>query len=211
MNATLGCLAPAMRHETLSRHFSDLISLRKLVMPGSNTSVASRLLLRFTLLSSFPPLPLLLLEFGLKLFGTSTGWSSSELSRNNRDSSMGNAAKDKTAGKSKVSFRALAMASSLTLKMSSSSFNLNNISSMALMKPSALSLAAASLSSASMPILCMSTDILWLALGWRISAMIGTGRDACATGSLYQPIMPSPMPPLPPPPPPPNHPLEGFL
>lgn len=186
MSAKFGCFAPAMRQEIFSTHLSDFMIFLIKFIPGSNSSAVSKLLLLF------PPFKLLtpLSDWTLlpKLFGTKTGWLSSSFSRVIREKNIGNVSNENNAGNNMDNLTKFNSIRNLRATTSMRSFSLKITRSMALMKPSAFSLAIPILTSANIPILDKSMDIFWL-LGWRISAIIGTGRDDCGIGSLYQPTM----------------------
>lgn len=208
MSNALGRSAPAIRQDTLSTHFSDRMICLKLVGMVPITSNWSRRLLLFVLSESsaspesfpgvFAPLegfP----WFWPKLFGTRTGWFSNEFIFAKRDKIIGNVKIDKRAGRNRVIFTIFISISALMASTSMRSLSLNNMSNIALIKPSAFNLAIAILINANRPIFVTSMDILCL-LGCRISAIMGTGRDDCGMGSLYHSIILSP----------PDHPLFGL-
>lgn len=170
ISGKLGCLAPAIRQEALSKHLSDRITcfISEFNISNELKLLKGVVLLLLTFESSGTLSVLALLLFGTNIVGLSN-----ELSRNNRDKNKGIVS---SVGRSKDSFKNLTSIRNLMTITRMMSLILNNTRSMALMKPSAFNLAIAILINATMPILVKSTDIFWW-LGCRISAMIGTGRD----------------------------------
>lgn len=183
MNVKLGWSAPAIQQETLSIQVSERI-------PVSSITNGSNLALSFILpTDTVPPLivpPPLTVEFG-----TRTGVVSNIFSRDSRDNISGIVYNENSNGNDNAIFRNFASNKNLMVIMSMRSLSLNSRNSLALMIPRIFNLAKAILINAIIPILLRSIDIFWCS-GFRISAMIGTGRDDCDIGSLYQPPIPSP-------------------
>lgn len=196
-SSRFGLSAPANRQEILSMHFSDRNTCLMKDILGFITSSGSMFILGTV--PSSPPSPVPPVPPLPKLFGTRTGWVNSEYNRDIREKNMEN---ENKAGRNNANFTNFINIKNLMTTARIRSLSLNKTKSMALMKPSAFNFAIAILISANIPILVTSNDILWL-LGWRISAIIGTGLDDCGIGSLYHPTM-SPPPPAP-------HPFPGFL